>query len=40
MRSLGMEPRPPFPLGFAVEDGDWSLLEAVRARPQLYRDAP
>jgi hypothetical protein len=39
MRSLGMEPRPPYPKGFAVEQGDWSLLDPVRARPTLYRDA-
>jgi hypothetical protein len=39
MRSLGMEPRPPYPKGFEVEEGDWSLLDPVRARPQLYRDA-
>jgi hypothetical protein len=38
MRSLGMEPRPPFPRGFEVEQGDWSLLDPVRARPKLYRD--
>lgn len=40
MRSLGMEPRPPFPKGFEVEHGDWSLLDPVRARPKLWRDAP
>jgi len=40
MRSLGMEARPPFPNGFEVEQGDWSLLDRVRARPKLYRDAP
>jgi hypothetical protein len=39
MRSLGMEVRPPFPKGFEVEEGDWSLLDPVRARPKLYRDA-
>jgi hypothetical protein len=39
MRSLGMEVRPPFPKGFEVEQGDWSLLDPVRARPKLYRDA-
>ena len=38
VRSLGMEPRPPFPKGFEVEQGDWSLLDPVRARPTLYRD--
>ena len=40
MRSLNMEVRPPFPKGFTVETGDWSLLDAVRARPKLWRDAP
>jgi hypothetical protein len=39
MRSLGLEPRPPFPKGFEVEQGDWSLLDPVRARPKLYREA-
>ena len=40
MRSLGMEPRPPFPKGFEVEQGDWTLLDPVRARGKIYRDAP
>ena len=40
MRSLDMEPRPPHPRGFEVEPGDWSLLDPVRLRPKLYRDAP
>jgi predicted component of type VI protein secretion system len=40
MRSLGMAPRPPFPEGYEVESGDWSLLDPVRARPKMYRDAP
>ena len=40
MRSLGMEPRPPFPKGFEVESGDWSLLDPVRARSKIYRDVP
>jgi hypothetical protein len=40
MRSLGMEPRPPFPKGHTLEQGDWSLLDAVRNRPKLWRDAP
>jgi hypothetical protein len=38
MRSLGMEPRPPFPKGFELEQGDWSLLDPVRRRAKLYRD--
>lgn len=40
MRSIGMEPRPPFPKGFEVPAGDWSLLDAVRARGKIYRDVP
>jgi len=38
MRSLGMDPRPPFPKGFQVEQGDWSLLDPVRKRAQMYRE--
>jgi hypothetical protein len=36
--SLGYEPRPPFPKGYTLEQGDWSLLDAVRGRPQLWRN--
>jgi hypothetical protein len=39
MASIGIEVRPPFPLGYEVEQGDWSLLEPVRARGTIYRDA-
>ena len=38
MKSLGMEYRPPFPKGFEVEQGDWDLLEPVKARDKLYRE--
>jgi hypothetical protein len=38
LRSLGLEARPPFPKGHTLEPGDWSLLDAVRARPKLWRD--
>jgi hypothetical protein len=37
MRSLGQEPRPPFPKGHVVEQGDWALLDPVRKRPPMYR---
>jgi len=37
MRSLGQEPRPPFPKGHVVEQGDWSLLDPVRKRSPMYR---
>jgi hypothetical protein len=40
VRSLGMEPRPPFPLGHKLEQGDWALLDVVRTRPRMWRDAP
>lgn len=38
MRSIGMSVRPPFPLGFEVEQGDWDLLAPVRQRGKIYRD--
>jgi hypothetical protein len=38
LHSLGVEPRPPFPKGHTVEQGDWSLLDTVRRRPRLWRD--
>jgi hypothetical protein len=37
VRSLGLEPRPPFPKGHVLEDGDWSLLDPVRSRPPMWR---
>jgi hypothetical protein len=40
VRSLGLEPGPPFPKGRTLEQGEWSLLDVVRARPKLWRDAP
>lgn len=40
MRSLGMEPRPPFPKGYEIDQGDWTLLDPVRQRAKIYRDAP
>lgn len=38
MRSLEMDPRPPFPDGFEVEQGDWALLEPVKRRGRIYRE--
>ena len=40
LRSLGLELRPPFPQGYALEQGDWSLLDPVRARPPMWRRIP
>jgi hypothetical protein len=39
VRSLGLEPRPPYPKGHVLEDGDWSLLDPVRTRPPMWRRA-
>jgi hypothetical protein len=39
LRSLGLELRAPFPKGHVLEDGDWSLLDPVRARPATLRGA-
>ncbi|MGH7046798.1 MAG: hypothetical protein ACREE2_10495 [Stellaceae bacterium] len=39
VRSLGLEPRPPYPKGHVLEDGDWSLLDPVRARAPMWRRA-
>ena len=37
MVSLGLEARPPFPKGHELEQGDWSLLDPVRARKPFWR---
>jgi hypothetical protein len=37
-RALGIHPGPPYPKGRVLEQGDWSLLDAVRGRPRLWRD--
>lgn len=39
LQALGMEARPPFPQGFEVETGDWSMLAPVQQRGKLWRDA-
>ena len=36
---LGLEARPPQPRGYEVEPGDLSLLENVKRRGKVYRDA-
>jgi hypothetical protein len=37
LRSLGLELRAPFPKGHVLPDGDWSLLDPVKARPAKLR---
>jgi hypothetical protein len=40
LRSLGIELRAPFPKGHVLPEGDWSLLDPVRARAGTLRRAP
>ncbi|QOZ54421.1 hypothetical protein [Bradyrhizobium sp. CCBAU 53338] len=40
LRSLGLELRAPFPKGYVLPDGDWSLLDPVKARGGTLRRAP
>jgi hypothetical protein len=35
--ALGHQARAPFPQGYVVEQGDWSLLDAVRGREPFWR---
>jgi len=39
LRSLGLELRAPFPKGYTLEQGDWSILDPVKARPSALRRA-
>ncbi|AWM06256.1 hypothetical protein [Bradyrhizobium symbiodeficiens] len=40
LRSLGIELRAPFPKGHVLPDGDWSLLDPVKARGGALRQIP
>jgi hypothetical protein len=39
LRSLGLELRPPFPQGYVLPQGDWSLLDSVKKRAPTLRRA-
>ena len=39
LAAIGLEPRPPFPKGYEVVAGDTDLLEPVRRRGSIVRDA-
>jgi hypothetical protein len=39
LEGLGLDARPPFPIGHQLEPFDATLLDAVRRRSKLYRDA-
>lgn len=36
--AIGHEARAPFPKGYELEQGDWSLVEVVKKRPAFWRD--
>mgnify|MGYP001475691429 CR=1 FL=1 len=38
LRAIGLDPRPPFPDGYNVDEGDIMLLEPVFLRGKIYRD--
>jgi len=40
LRSLNIELRAPFPKGYVLAEGNWSLLDPVKARPVNLRRAP
>lgn len=41
MISIGMEPRPPFPAGYTIEEPtDWSILDPVKKRGRIFRQLP
>jgi hypothetical protein len=37
LRSLGIELRAPFPQGHVLPEGDWGLLDPVKAKPRSLR---
>jgi hypothetical protein len=39
LRSLGLELRAPFPKGYKLNEGDWALLDPVKARAGTLRRA-
>lgn len=38
MPLIGLPPRPHWPQGHEVAEGDWSLIDVVRLRPKFYRE--
>lgn len=40
MRALSIDVRPPFPGGYTQEPNDFSLLDPVRERGEIYRKTP
>ena len=40
LRSLGLELRAPFPKGYVLQEGDWAMLDPVRARSGTLRRVP
>ena len=40
VEALGLEARPPHPMGYETEPNDLTLLDQVRERPKMYRELP
>ncbi|MEE8557229.1 MAG: gluconate 2-dehydrogenase subunit 3 family protein [Myxococcota bacterium] len=40
VEALGLEARPPHPIGYETEPNDLTLLNPVRERPKMYRELP
>jgi len=40
MAAIGIPPRAPFPEGYQIDETDWSVVEPVRARGAIFRNAP
>ena len=40
VEALGLEARPPHPMGYETEPNDLTLLDPVRERPKMYRQLP
>lgn len=38
LKSLDLEARPPFPQGYSLQQGDWSLLDPVKQKDKIYRE--
>jgi len=40
LETIGLKSTPPFPGGHEIEEGDWSLLDPVKAQEPFYRKVP
>jgi len=40
MQAIGLDPRPAWPEGYEIDETDWSVLDPVKARGPIWREAP